>query len=288
MKICRLIVLLGILVNLASCFRDADLPVPHGVDKEQLLWGQELVRGLAACGACHGMSSNPDAPLSGGQTMIDRYGEVAAPNITPSTDGIGGWTLSDLSRALRSARGIHDEYLSIEAHSGYEWLADYDLFAILTYVRALPPVDGKVPHRDITLLDRNTVGFFDKWTEVQGYIPRIKRGPDANWGRYLVNHVARCGSCHDLPATLLRTRRYLAGGQTIVREGVQRIAPNITADKEYGIGAWSEDEIVYYLQTGRTPGNRIVSPDFCPTRYYRNANVDDLRAMAKFLRALNP
>jgi mono/diheme cytochrome c family protein len=72
-------------------------------------------------------------------------------------------------------------------------------------------------------------------------------------GAYLVEALARCGGCHTPrgPLGALQVHRRHAGSRNGPDgEGV----PNITPDRRTGIGKWSRADLIYYLQTGATPG----------------------------------
>ena len=129
--------------------------------------------------------------------------------------------------------------------------------------------------------------MFEKHRKMEGYVPNIKRTDGVQYGQYLVDHVARCGSCHNSSETVLTYGQYLAGGQTITRDDVTRSAPNITASDEYGIGSWTPEQLVHFLRSGETPDNRDIDPNFCPIPYYRAARPSDLQAMALYLRTVD-
>ncbi|WP_230945351.1 zinc-binding dehydrogenase [Burkholderia cepacia] len=83
---------------------------------------------------------------------------------------------------------------------------------------------------------------------------------DAQWNRgaYLTNVLAHCSACHTLRNALMAEdfSRNLGGAQL----GAW-YAPNITSDPVSGIGAWTDDELVSYLKTGRAPGkNQAAGP----------------------------
>jgi len=280
--------LLVIIVStaLVACGPRPTFPVPDILEPDKITHGRDLANGLAACGSCHGEQSIPGSALSGGRVFEDSFGQVIAPNITPASSGIGEWETSDVVRSLRGAVAPDGRMLSPEIHAGYEWMSDRDLYSIVAYLRALPPVENQLKKRSLGFIERNTTGFFDRWTEVRGYVPVISKRETVAWGGYLVDHVARCGSCHNLQGGFFTSGRYLSGGQEIKRDGESRLAPNITADERLGIGSWSEEEIVYYLQTGEAPGNKFVDSEFCPTNFYARARQDDLEAIAIYLKTL--
>src|SRR6476659_11220907 len=73
-------------------------------------------------------------------------------------------------------------------------------------------------------------------------------------GDYLVNGILTCGNCHspkgptgDIPGKLF------SGGLSWDEPPFKVTAPNITQDKETGIGAWTDDQIKHLLRTGVRP-----------------------------------
>ena len=69
-------------------------------------------------------------------------------------------------------------------------------------------------------------------------------------GRYLTEHVAICGDCHT-SRTIFGTADeslYMAGGND-----VGETVPNITSDRQTGIGDWDLDDIVASIEMGMLP-----------------------------------
>ncbi len=84
---------------------------------------------------------------------------------------------------------------------------------------------------------------------IEASAARIERG------RYLVDHVAARGACHTSRPEgdmLLPPRHdgYLAGGNWMQDGKLAVWMPNLTADVETGLGAWSDDEIVRAIRDG--------------------------------------
>ncbi|MCB0332321.1 MAG: hypothetical protein KDD55_02410 [Bdellovibrionales bacterium] len=274
------------LLFVLGCRSSAPIPMPEPEGEKYIERGRELAQGLASCGFCHGLTSEPGAVLSGGRKLEDLYGEVHAPNISPSKSGVGTWSSQDLVRAIRLSENPEGEALSPKFHRGMEWMADEDVYSIVAYLRTVTPVDSDVQRRSLSTFDRYTVGIMDKSKEVEGYVPALDPKNMKAYGQYLTNHVARCSTCHNSPGTLLSSESYLAGGQEFEVNGEVRLVPNITGSETFGIGSWDEEEIVHYLQTGRVPGNRVVDPAFCPVGFYRNASEKELLAIAHYLRSV--
>ena len=129
-----------VLLCLTACSDDAArgrLEVAYS--RENIARGRELVRGLGACGFCHGETASPDAALSGGRMQYDLYGEVSAANLSPARTGIAGWSLEDFIRSLRNHQTPGGAEISQDIHKGSAWLSDQDLGAIFSYLTSLPP-----------------------------------------------------------------------------------------------------------------------------------------------------
>ncbi|MBX7144097.1 MAG: cytochrome c [Oligoflexia bacterium] len=256
------------------------------LDGAQVERGRVLVKGLAACGFCHGEQASPNSLLLGGRALHDRYGDVNAPNLTSAKSGLGAWRDVDVMRAIRASMDRDGNWLSSEVHQGYDWMSDADTFAIVTYLRSLPAVEKDVARRTLSFMDRNTTGFFDSRAEVRGYVPEVRRSDELAYGEYLVDHVARCSSCHNSPGSLIDSEGYLLGGKTITNNYGSKVAPGITSSRVYGIGEWDEAAIVQYLQTGSGPDGRVSDSHFCPWEFYALADKEDLRLIARYLRAV--
>lgn len=274
-------------ISLFGCSSDASAPllISHP-SQETVEHGKQLVKGLAACGACHGETASPQAILAGGRHITDQYGPVQVPNITPARTGIGDWQDKDIVRAIRASVSPSEQWLSAEAHRGYEWMADEDVLSIVAYLRSLPPIEKQVERRALSFVDRNTKGFFDSRNNVAGFIPSIDPKATQEYGQYLTDHVARCGGCHNSPASFLRDEEYLVGGKTIRIDQGEKVAPAITSSKVFGLGDWKEEAIVRYLKTGETPDGNVVDSAFCPVGFFRNAPESDLVAIARYLRTV--
>jgi cytochrome c553 len=218
--------------------------------------------------------------------LQDSYGEVAGPNITLSESGIGDWTEQQLKALLRTNTRPDGSELGGQRHRGFEWLADRDITAITAYLRTLPPVENRVESRRISFMARNTTGILDAKVVVRGYIPSLSPSFKTEYGQYVVDHVARCASCHSKPGGLISSEEYLAGGQEISFDGEYKLAPNITSSTSAGIGSWGEGAIRDFLRSGRTPEGREVDSRFCPVQFYSRAPSEQIDAVVAYLRSV--
>lgn len=109
-------------------------------------------------------------------------------------------------------------------------------------------------------------------------------------GRYLVT-IMGCTDCHT-PGSFLGhpdMTRYLGGsdvGFAIPGHGVF-VGPNLTPDKQTGLGNWTTKQIVTALTTGARPDGRVLAP-IMPWRAFAHLTHADALAIAAFLESLPP
>ena len=135
------------------------------------------------------------------------------------------------------------------------------------------------------------------WTAVLAFCPWEARGEakGADHGRiergkYLVA-LGGCGDCHT-PGHFLGKpdlKRDLGGSEVgFEMPGLGVFyGPNLTPDKETGLGAWSEADIVKALQTGVRPDGRRLAP-VMPWPAFARLTPADAKAIAAYLRSLPP
>jgi mono/diheme cytochrome c family protein len=109
-------------------------------------------------------------------------------------------------------------------------------------------------------------------------------------GKYLVSNGS-CTDCHTPGHFLGREEpgKFLAGsnvGFAIPHLGVF-VGPNLTSDKDTGLGNWTPEQIVAALTKGQTPDGRILAPPM-PWRNYANMTKTDALAIAAYLKSLPP
>ncbi len=100
-------------------------------------------------------------------------------------------------------------------------------------------------------------------------------------GRYLVT-AADCEACHTASGGAP-----FAGGRAITTPFGTLYAPNITSDRETGIGSWSDDDLYAALHSGRGLGNTYLYPAF-PYPYFTKMTREDVVAIRAFLAMLPP
>jgi mono/diheme cytochrome c family protein len=107
-------------------------------------------------------------------------------------------------------------------------------------------------------------------------------------GKYLVE-IGGCSDCHTAGYFLGHPdmARYLGGsdvGFGIPGHGVF-VGPNLTPDKETGLGNWTEQQIVTAITTGERPDGRMLVP-VMPWRGLSHLTKSDALAIAAFLKSI--
>jgi mono/diheme cytochrome c family protein len=238
----------------------------------------EYVFYAAGCNSCHaaeGAKGEEKRLLGGGLSLKTPFGTFYGPNISPSPEGIGGWSEADFVNAVMhgvSPAGEH--YYPAFPYASYQRMTVEDVLDLKAFLDTLPPVAGEAPQHELPLLFgfRRGIGLWKRL--YMGGAPDMP-GPDADpvlkRGAYLVNGPGHCGECHtprDVLGGPVQSRAF-AGGVAI--EGERRnTVPNITPHTE-GIGEWSVGDIAAALRTG-------ILPDF---ETFGGAMVDVQQNMAK-------
>ena len=109
-------------------------------------------------------------------------------------------------------------------------------------------------------------------------------------GKYLVT-FGGCNDCHT-PGYFFGKpdmARFLGGSEVgfeIPGLGAF-VGPNLTPDKETGLGGWTQQQIVTAIQGGQRPDGRVLAP-IMPYHAFANFTPEDAAAIAAFLQSLPP
>lgn len=106
-------------------------------------------------------------------------------------------------------------------------------------------------------------------------------------GEYLVNGIMACGNCHSSRTAEgeLIEGMELAGNFVIEDPVFKAYAPNITPNTEYGIGAWTDKEIIRAIRQGIRPDGQVLGPPMAFS-LYRDISDNDVRAIVAYLRSI--
>jgi mono/diheme cytochrome c family protein len=216
----------------------------------QLRRGQYLV-GVGDCVSCH--LGKGGQPLAGGLGLETPFGVIYSSNITSDQQtGIGGWTADQFYRAMRSGTGAHGENLyPAFPYPSFRLITRDDSDAIFAFLKSTPAVNYTPPANGLHF-PLNIRASVEGWNLLYLKGGEFKaddtHSSDWNRGAYLVNGLGHCGGCHTPKNSLGADRgdRFLQGGLV---EGW--LAPDLTGNTRIGLGRWTTEQIVEYLQTGR-------------------------------------
>ncbi len=110
------------------------------------------------------------------------------------------------------------------------------------------------------------------------YTPDLKNGE-------IIFHAGGCASCHATPEQGDKSR--LGGGRELKSPFGTFVAPNISPDRNDGIGGWSEANFITAMWKGTSPAGEHYYPAF-PYTSYQHVRLDDLRDLFAYLKTLPP
>lgn len=98
-------------------------------------------------------------------------------------------------------------------------------------------------------------------------------------------YLARAGDC--MACHTARAGAPFAGGRPLATPFGRIYAPNITPERDTGIGAWSADDFWRALHNGKSKDGRLLYPAFPYTNYTRVTRAD-ADALFAYLQSLRP
>jgi mono/diheme cytochrome c family protein len=264
--------------------------VPASLAKASLVERGEYLAHAADCMVCHTTQGGQE--YAGGLGFKLPFGTLYSTNITPDKEtGIGNYSDQDFLNALhRGTRRDGARLYPAMPFTSYTYISDADALAIKAYLFSLPPV--RAPATVNTLMfpfnQRWAMGF---WSIVFNpdtrFTPDTSKSPEWNRGAYFAEALAHCGECHT-PRNLafaLDNRKKFAGALTAGWR-----AFNISSDKDTGVGAWSDDELVSYLSVGHATGHGSAAGPMgeAVDQSFSKMAPEDIRAVVAYLRSVPP
>jgi mono/diheme cytochrome c family protein len=255
--------------------------------------GQYLVF-AGGCLTCHTEDVPEAVPLAGGYALKSPFGTFYSPNITPDKDtGIGNWSDDDFVRAFQE--GINpdgDAYFPAFPYTSYTGMSRGDLLAIKAYLFSLDPVRKQNREHDLPFFMSTRLAaraWQISYFHAARFDPDETKSEEWNRGAYLVRHVGHCGECHT-PRGRLGALQYdkALTGNPDAADG--EAIPNITADRENGIGRWSLRDIEYFLDIGMLPDGDFAGGSMSEVIDDNTSHLtaDDRKAIAIYLKSLAP
>ncbi len=270
-------------------YRGADpTGVPAALAQASLVERGAYLARAADCMVCH--TSEGGKQYAGGLAFKLPFGTLYSTNITPDKEtGIGDYSDQDFLNAVH--RGIRRDGARLYpamSFTSYTYMTDADALAIKAYLFSLPPVRAAAPVNTLAF------PFNQRWSLVfwsvlfnpdTRFEPDTAKSPEWNRGAYLAEALAHCGECHT-PRNLafgLDNRKKFAGAVTAGWR-----AFNISSDKQTGVGAWRDDDLVSYLSIGHAAGHGTASGPMgeAVDRSFSQFAPEDIRAVVAYLRSV--
>jgi mono/diheme cytochrome c family protein len=266
----------------------AGVPPSAPVSPEQALIDKGKYLAIAGdCAACH---TKPEGPaLAGGVGLNTPFGTIYSPNITPDKKtGIGGWTKEDFERAMRKGKDHTGANLyPAFPYPSYTLVTTADSDAIYAFLMSQPAAENTPP--------KNGLGFpFNmrilltpwNWLHFRAGEFQPVAGKSAEWnrGKYLFDGLGHCGGCH--------TPKNFMGGDKksqALQGGVLEnwLAPDLTGNTRYGLGKWTDADIVAFLKAGSNEHTAVYATMVDVVQNSTSQMTDeDLKAMAVYMKSL--
>jgi mono/diheme cytochrome c family protein len=262
---------------------------PHTANLEN---GEKMFN-AGGCASCHATPQQQDSHrLGGGLGLKTPFGTFHVPNISPDKQrGIGAWPEEAFVNAMLRGVGRGGEHLyPAFPYTSYQRMALDDVRDLYAFLRTLPPdTAASQPHElPFPFNIRRGLGLWKLlFLDGKMFVPDPARSATLNRGAYLVEGPGHCAECHsgrNLLGAIIPDKRF-AGGLDAEGKGW---VPNITPGED-GIGAWSEKDIAYLLETGTTPDyDQIGSSMADVVLNTAKLSPEDRNAMAAYLKSLPP
>jgi mono/diheme cytochrome c family protein len=254
----------------------------------------QYIFALAGGCACHTVPK--ETPHAGGRAFPIPFGTVYSTNITQDKEtGLGAWSNQQIQDAM--VKGIRRDgswILPVMPYEKYSGMAQEDLKALVAYLRTLKPVKKPTPELKTWAPFARSLGvpmflkIYGRFSNSPSQAPKggVERG------RYLVEHVSLCGDCHTPRNSIGVPKQsfYLAGASQKIGP-LGEAVPNITPDKETGIGEWKREDIAELLISGTKPDLDNVQGLMYEviqgtTHGYKDMKKEDALAIADYLKSI--
>lgn len=262
--------------------------------------GRYLFQSVLDCDGCHserdfGRFGGPVVRRAAGTAFPPEMGlpgTVIAPNISSDNEtGIGNWTDGEVLRAIREGVSRDGRALfPMMPYGGYRNLSDEDAFALVAYIRTIPPVRNALPRTQLAF----PVNLLIK--SAPAPVESVQPAPTEKLARgaYLVS-VAGCRECHTKAERGQPIKGMeFAGGEKFQIGTAVVYSANITPDTQTGLGKMSEDQFVekvfQYKDYVKNGAPKVGDDSFTlmPWLGYSQMTEDDVRAIFAYLRTVKP
>jgi mono/diheme cytochrome c family protein len=255
---------------------------------------------LAAAGNCVTCHTRPGGePFAGGLPFHTDFGTIYSTNITSHKErGIGGWTLEQFAGAIHEGKRADGTNLyPAFPYPAFTKITDADVKTLFDYIQSVPASDYAPPANEMAFpfSIRGLMGIWNALFFEPGRLAAdSSQSAEWNRGRYLVESLGHCGTCHT-PRNSLGgedTSKAMTGGSymdVVKGDDVRRWSSVNLTQAATGLAAWTVDDIALYMKTGHNnwagtfgPMNEVI------TNSTSKLTDADIRAIAVYLKSLPP
>ena len=283
----------GVLViagGLAWAWRPAIAPISTNnsvSDRKTIDRGAELAA-IGNCSDCH--TKDADVPYAGGRALPTPFGTIYASNLTPDLEtGIGTWSEEAFRRALHE--GVDREGRQLYPAFPYDHFTkatDEDIHAVYSFVMSIPAIRNVIPANQLSFpfsIRPIIAGWKVLFLSQASLEKDTSKSVEWNRGRYLVEGLGHCGSCHTPRNALGGEKKgsLYAGGAAEGWNAPPLNASLVTAHH------WTVDQLAEYLSTGwHKLHGAAAGPMADVAKNLGQASKDEVHAIAAYVASLSP
>jgi len=253
---------------------------PEGVARGALIFH-------ATCEACHVAQAGDRASGAPIHDAPQWLGQLHSGNITSDrAAGIGSISDAAAARMIRYGVNRSGHWGPMPSYA----MSDADLAAVIGFLRSDDPLFRPEP-RPAPASQLSVAGSLALFLggvltppARPASIVAPARAPSADYGRYLAEGVYQCGDCHTPGFDADKVRgpdAYIGGAELKNAAGETLYSPNLTQDRETGIGRWSREQFALAVRSGLRPDD---SPIGYPMPRFRGADEVEIDALLAYLR----
>ena len=275
-------------VDLADYHEGNPSGVPAALAQASVIKKGEYLAKAADCVVCH--TATGGEAYAGGFAFVLPFGTLYSTNITPDkATGIGNYTDAQFLAAVH--RGVREDGANLYPampYTSYTYISDADALAIKAYLFSLAPINA--PNKSNALaFPFNQRWAMGVWSALfnanERFKPDTEKSAQWNRGAYLAEALAHCGECHT-PRNLafaLNNRKKFGGALTAGWR-----AYNISSNKESGVGAWHDEELIAYLARGHAAGHGSAAGPMgeAVDESFSQLAPEDVHAIVAYLRSV--
>ncbi len=246
------------------------------------------------CGSCHfdarvnKFIGKPlhDLPAIGGRLYTANLTQSATNGIPPK------YSDAELFYLLKTGIAKNGKFMPYMMRP---MMADEDINDIIIYLRsgdlAVSAADTTVGLTHINFIGKTGIRLTTKPEPYNKGIARPDENDGINYGRYLIA-VTGCYHCHSKNTVGVdygnpeQSKGYMQGGRKMKDpKGKKIYGPNLTPDKETGIGNINLADFTSIVRNGITNGGRHISP---PMPTFSHLTDKQVNAIYSYLNSLGP